>query len=390
MKLKLLISIALSPFIFLLCGTYGDVETPKKHDFVAHEWGTFTTLHGSDGGRLSGLEVSEEPLPGFVYSHAANPGPEAQKKDLAEGFYGYGAKGNLYLPSAVNVKMETPVIYFYSDEERDVKVRADFPQGSINEWYPHRSRGEVKKSYHNFTTPYEGWIEWDATILGPGSAEPLTAPKELETAHWTAPRVKDANNVAANGEIENFLFYRGLANFDIPMQVNFTDPTTLSITNGGSDAIPYVFVYEKTEAGKSRFWWSGQVGSGGNQSVDLSGTPSTNPRNFMDFGQELVNAGLYEDEAKAMLNTWQESYFKRPGLRVFWIVPEQLVDELLPLSIKPAPKQVNRVFVGRCDVMTPEFEEELVSEGMGWSEFYNDRYYAGYLERAGQLNAERN
>ena len=34
-----------------------------------HEWGTFTTISGSDGSVLSGLHVEEEKLPDFVYSH---------------------------------------------------------------------------------------------------------------------------------------------------------------------------------------------------------------------------------------------------------------------------------------------------------------------------------
>ena len=39
-------------------------------DYRVHEWGTFTTVGGSDGGLLPGLEVEEEPLPGFVLSLA--------------------------------------------------------------------------------------------------------------------------------------------------------------------------------------------------------------------------------------------------------------------------------------------------------------------------------
>jgi len=37
--------------------------------FELHEWGTFTTVSGSDGSFLTGLHVEEEELPSFVYSH---------------------------------------------------------------------------------------------------------------------------------------------------------------------------------------------------------------------------------------------------------------------------------------------------------------------------------
>ena len=38
-------------------------------DYVLHEWGTFTTVSGSDGGLLPGLQREEEALPPFVFSH---------------------------------------------------------------------------------------------------------------------------------------------------------------------------------------------------------------------------------------------------------------------------------------------------------------------------------
>src|SRR5262249_40723637 len=33
-------------------------------------------------------------------------------------------------------RMETPVIYFYSDEKQTVDVSVDFPKGLITEWFP--------------------------------------------------------------------------------------------------------------------------------------------------------------------------------------------------------------------------------------------------------------
>ena len=42
------------------------------------------------------------------------------------------------------VRMETPVIYFYTKEEMEVSVNVQFPSGKITEWYPQASI--VKKS----------------------------------------------------------------------------------------------------------------------------------------------------------------------------------------------------------------------------------------------------
>ena len=63
----------------------------------------------------------------------------------------------------------------------------------------------------------------------------------------------------------------------------------------------------------------------------------------------LIKNGLFADEAEAMLNTWKASYFEKPGLRVFYIVPRQWVDYFLPLKLS-VPARVNRVIVGRIDI----------------------------------------
>jgi hypothetical protein len=63
----------------------------------------------------------------------------------------------------------------------------------------------------------------------------------------------------------------------------------------------------------------------------------------------LVGAGLYEAEAEAMLETWKDSYFGTPGLRLFYLVPNEWTQYFLPLTIA-APNQLTRVLVGRIDL----------------------------------------
>src|SRR5438045_4095749 len=87
----------------------------QTNPFVVHEWGTFTTLQSSNGERLSGLQKDEEALPTFV-------------NNIAHSYYYtgvlHGPKG--YMENTwfehVTVKMETPVLYFYSNVQKDVSV----------------------------------------------------------------------------------------------------------------------------------------------------------------------------------------------------------------------------------------------------------------------------
>ena len=66
----------------------------------------------------------------------------------------------------------------------------------------------------------------------------------------------------------------------------------------------------------------------------------------------LVSEGLFADEADALLNTWELSYFKSPGLRLFFIVPREWTDHYLPLEISPAA-DIKRVMVGRIELVSP-------------------------------------
>ena len=73
---------------------------------------------------------------------------------------------------------------------------------------------------------------------------------------------------------------------------------------------------------------------------------------------ELVTEGLFDDEADALLNTWERSYFRNPGERVFFMVPREWTESVLPLKLS-VPAQVTRVMVGRIEMVTPAQRELL-------------------------------
>ena len=93
--------------------------------------------------------------------------------------------------------------------------------------------------------------------------------------------------------------------------------------------------------------------------------------------EALISDGLFVDEAQALLNTWELSYFKSTGLRVFFIVPRAWTDFYLPLEISQ-PAEINRVMVGRIELVTPDQRLSLQKIA---------RYSASEItEQAGQFN----
>src|ERR1039457_1510236 len=105
--------------------------------YTAHEWGTFTSLCGSDGSRLSGLYKEEEALPNFVYSIGSNDytvdGKFPNLSSTLDDDKGWNH--NIKLEN-VNIKMETPVIYFYTPQTFSAKVNVHFNKGMISQYYP--------------------------------------------------------------------------------------------------------------------------------------------------------------------------------------------------------------------------------------------------------------
>ena len=109
-------------------------QSPRQDRFVAHEWGTFTSVSTANGNaQLWNPLVGPSELPSFVY----------RSYEASRCF----KSGMLAL-----VRMETPVIYFYSGRDVRASVKVDFPRGCFTEWYP-LARAEMRTiDWNGFTT----------------------------------------------------------------------------------------------------------------------------------------------------------------------------------------------------------------------------------------------
>ena len=89
--------------------------------YVAHEWGTFTALQGSNGKNLIGMHHEEEALPAFVHARDSKSVIRASE-DVAGSRRCQNPKCIEFPPNGVTQKLETPVIYFYAPKPHPVKV----------------------------------------------------------------------------------------------------------------------------------------------------------------------------------------------------------------------------------------------------------------------------
>jgi hypothetical protein len=268
------------------------------------------------------------------------------------GTYHDPGKGRL-----ARVRMETPVIYFYTDREMEVSIEVGFPHGQITEWYPQASVVNA-----NFGTDKKGRLEsginWGTIKLLPNERPDYL--REVSYSHYYPARETDAvpvqvcNADKTKIEKEKFLFYRGIGNFSLPLAVKI-DNKNLTLTNRGNNEIKNLIVFEN-QGGKIGFR---HIKSLSKETV--VGRPEmTNSLDkvFVELEKILVAEGLYEKEARAMIKTWQDSWFEE-GLRVFYILPTAATNEILPIKIQPQPTEIVRVLVGRAEVITPEMEQDV-------------------------------
>jgi hypothetical protein len=321
-------------------GLMGSEKTAVFSGLTAHEWGTFTSIAGEKGQAVewSPLTGSTD-LPGFV-EHFRNAG------------FKLGLRGT--------VRMETPVLYFYDSREETVSVNVRFAKGVITEWYPHASRVEPTAVLYdaslNGKQP-DGSISWDAVTVAPGLRAAF--PADGRDNHYYAARQTASTPVlikTPRGEQqEKFLFYRGVANSTVPVAARLTNGGQVLIENRGDEEIPGVILFER-RGEKVGF----RVGGAVKDRAVLNPPELTETVDSLSRELEglLVSRGLYQDEAHAMVETWQNSWFEE-GSRLLYVVPDKFVNAVLPLSIRPAPVQTVRVFVGRLEIVTPATERAV-------------------------------
>lgn len=295
---------------------------------TVHEWGTFTTVAGRDGEPVAWAPLSfKSDLPCFVHS-LGSP--------------------NIKFGQAL-VRMETPVVYFYTKTAARLSVHVDFPDGWITEWYPGATKTSPDSALLNRGTALRnGGIEWAQLNVLPDADLPLPSTKDV--SRYYAARATDSAALQSGSESEKLLFYRGVANFRPPLEP-VVGPDGVRLNK----AVPVIILFSNQ---------SGHIGyrilRDAKDTTFLANPELIGSMNALrhELTDLLVQSGLYPKEASAMVETWRDSWFEE-GTRIFYIMPRTAVDVLLPMRIAPAPAEIHRVFVGRTELLSPWTEATL-------------------------------
>ncbi|HSI13214.1 MAG TPA: hypothetical protein VK961_14275 [Chthoniobacter sp.] len=375
MKARLLLPAIFIATIAAVCAAEPD---PR---LTVHEWGTFTSVQGSDGVQMSWNPLVAPELPKFVY--------DRHPPELG---------GTFKISFMTRQRMETPVLYFYSDRARTLDVAVRFPEGMVTEWYPDKSAAppsqplarlvptskdvpppavaanltpadaiaaQLRASVQGKTVVAPPALHWKKVEVLAPSADAAALPWENSGSHYYAARETDAallrTTTGGKVETEKFLFYRGVASFVAPLTVKPSgdDAAHVSLTNSGAEELRNLFLYEVRADGRLAWIAVPKLAPGESQSVALSQAETEGDKLMDSLRSALVHEGLYEKEAAAMVKTWESSWFGERGVRVLYTLPREWTDRALPLAVTPAPKSIERVMVARAEVITPQMEIAL-------------------------------
>lgn len=346
-----------------------------------HEWGTFTALQDEQGRALGGINVDDEPLPPFV--HTLNWSLIKQSSFSLYPLTGIFMKGVPEQHPDVTLRLETPVIYFHLPPGAGpMKLNVDVALrgGWLTQFYPNAEADAPGISSGTFDFgPIRpntvGRLSWKGLTVGGNAPGTNASEPKTDSPVWLAPRNVQAASVTTGGEkpeSEKYLFYRGVGNFAAPLSV---------ATDSARDRLEFRSRFQDVLAIREHLnlgpLWLVQVRPDGRFAyrtlapIDVTGNAeqivggakaSFAPRDFAvanldglrhEMRQALVQDGLFDDEAAALLETWNQAYFRTPGLRLFFLVPRRWTDHYLPLSIS-VPADLHRSMIARIELVSPE------------------------------------
>jgi len=182
-----------------------------ERPYAVHEWGTFTSVSGADGAPIAWRPLAGPPdLPKFVYTS-----------------YGKGAKDKEIKPHydklhwIAPIRMETPVLYFYSAGDLDVDVKVKFPEGQVTEWYPRGLSIENGIAYLN------AWTAGLQVVDFTNPAQPALigkwSPTPTKTSHSSWTTTIDGRHIALHGE-EEYGAHLDLVDVDPSKPATFMKP----------------------------------------------------------------------------------------------------------------------------------------------------------------------
>jgi hypothetical protein len=345
--------------LLLLAGAVGllwaaDGKNPNEEPikgFLIHEWGVWR-VHDDIEMANADMRAQWDELPAFVYGQTTT-------RDFPRHW------------DQPIMTVTKPVLFFHAPAAMQADLRVGFPTGVPAVWWPatenpaYQGLGYTIDGQPRKTEKVATFLEWKLGLKRPHWPV-VQAPsvKELSTPHWmqTLRDVKCDDVYVSVGERgrtmerEKFVYYDGLLPRIKALSIK-VDKEKVALKNQEKFAVFDLWIIDNRDAAKPRVGRLSRLDGGGAKAVELD--VQKEARWLEDAGKtltaQLKDAGLNEDEAASLTTIWNADFFQSAGVTLFYRVPQEEYDRLLPLTVKPRPEKIVRVGL----VQQIPFEQEL-------------------------------
>jgi hypothetical protein len=337
-------------FLIVGCGLSladkGTKEEPLgQKGLILHEWGIFR-LHKDTETANADMRLEWDGLPAFVYGQMA---------------------GRNVPTNWSNVDVFKPVIYLHAQQPLDATLRVDFPGGMPAVWWPRTQHPVSEVNTGGFDKPEEAkpanYLEWRLRIKG---YEGQTPPKfaEASAKHWfqVLRQVKADDVWVEAGETgfqaqrggkkvqtayqrERFVYYDGIPSPMKGVTLAFSKDK-VSITNHLGFGILDVTVVDRRSPDHPTVARLGKLDAKAhNQTLEFIEAKSKEwpAEGAKTLLEQLTKTGLFEDEAKSLVDIWKQEFFQAEGISIFYRLSQDEYERLLPMTMKPKPEKLVRV-----------------------------------------------
>ncbi len=253
----------------------------------------------------------------------------------------------------------TSFMHFYAEQPVSVSVLVSSSENTFTHWWPpfSQARSQLKGE------AVGGNIAWRDLLVNPLSAPDLKPVRDR--SGWPAVRTIAGAPVTAGTINEKFLFYRGVSASEAKVDVEAAG-NRVRMRNTGRHLVEPLFVFHVTDTG-GRYYDAGPLPAGATRDLVLS---EGNAENTVTEDAEaqaailqetLEESGLYPDEARTLMQMWNEAILMRPGLRIVYLQPRAETEAALPLRVTPTPVHLARSILAVIDCFTIDDAERILS-----------------------------
>jgi hypothetical protein len=319
---------------------------PVVEGFAVHEWGVFRVYDDLDLANAD-MKAIWQAAPKFVYGQVVG-------RDLPK-----------HWPNLQPV--DKPVVFFHAPKPMDVRLRVDFPSGVPALWWP-GTRIPATYGSRRVAEPPKGepyrYLEW-SLHLKEKPPRYRNAMPPADPQNWAkALRAVKADDVFARVgeddfgcECERFVYYDGLVPRKRWVSIA-VGKDAVTLTSNVDFPVFDVTVVEQLDGGKVRVGRLERLDGRTRErsvalgAVDAARWTEDGPRALL---AQLKAAGLNEDEGGSLVALWKKDLLLADGVTLFYRLPQEEYDRLLPLVLEPRPEKLVRVGL----VQQPHCEPDL-------------------------------